>query len=67
MSTKSRKSLSSSSPSWQQCDKCQCALTQKDILLHETNCPPSTESWNHSFISGGVLYSTIEVLQSQGI
>ncbi|XP_050464249.1 ribosome biogenesis protein SPATA5 [Cataglyphis hispanica] len=63
MSTKSRKSLSSSS--WQQCDKCQCILTQKDILLHETNCPPSMENWNHSFISGGVLYSTIEVFQSQ--
>lgn len=65
MSTKSRKSLTSSS--WQQCDKCQCALTQKDILLHEANCPPSTESWNHSFISNGVLYSTIEIFQSQGI
>ncbi|KAL6447261.1 hypothetical protein ACFW04_001487 [Cataglyphis niger] len=63
MSTKSRKSLSSSS--WQQCDKCQCTMTQKDILLHETNCPPSMENWNHSFISGGVLYSTIEVFQSQ--
>ncbi|KMQ86150.1 spermatogenesis-associated protein 5 [Lasius niger] len=63
MSTKSRKSLSSSS--WQQCDKCQCALMQKDILLHEANCPPSTENWNHSFIFGGVLYSTIEVFQSQ--
>ncbi|XP_029673347.1 ATPase family protein 2 homolog [Formica exsecta] len=63
MSTKSRKSLTSSS--WQQCDKCQCALTQKDILLHEANCPPSTESWNHSFISNGVLYSTIEIFQSQ--
>ncbi|XP_029178349.1 ATPase family protein 2 homolog isoform X2 [Nylanderia fulva] len=63
MSTKSRKSLSSSS--WQQCEKCQCTLTQKEILLHETNCPPSTENWNHSFISGGVLYSTIETFQLQ--
>ncbi|XP_072760748.1 ATPase family gene 2 protein homolog A [Anoplolepis gracilipes] len=63
MSTKSRKSLPSSS--WQQCTKCQCALMQKDILLHEINCPPSMESWNHSFISGGVLYSSIEVFQSQ--
>ncbi|KYN40579.1 Spermatogenesis-associated protein 5 [Trachymyrmex septentrionalis] len=61
MSTKSRKSLSS----WQQCDKCQCALTQKDISVHEINCPPSTDNWDYPFVLNGVLYSTIEVFQTQ--
>ncbi|XP_011049433.1 PREDICTED: spermatogenesis-associated protein 5 isoform X2 [Acromyrmex echinatior] len=61
MSTKSRKSLSS----WQQCEKCQCALAQKDISVHEVSCPPSTENWDHPFILNGVLYSTIEVFQTQ--
>ncbi|XP_018374595.1 PREDICTED: spermatogenesis-associated protein 5 [Trachymyrmex cornetzi] len=61
MSTKSRKSLSS----WQQCDKCQCALAQKDISVHEVSCPPSTENWDHPFVLNGVLYSTIEVFQTQ--
>ncbi|KAG5339520.1 SPAT5 protein, partial [Acromyrmex charruanus] len=61
MSTKSRKSLSS----WQQCEKCQCALAQKDISVHEISCPPSTENWDHPFILNGVLYSTIDVFQTQ--
>ncbi|XP_018312239.1 spermatogenesis-associated protein 5 isoform X2 [Mycetomoellerius zeteki] len=61
MSTKLRKSLSS----WQQCEKCQCALAQKDISVHEVSCPPSTENWDHPFILNGVLHSTIEVFQTQ--
>ncbi|KYM99999.1 Spermatogenesis-associated protein 5 [Cyphomyrmex costatus] len=61
MSTKSRKSLSS----WQQCDKCQCALAQKDISVHEVSCPPSTENWDHPFVLNGVVHSTIEVFQTQ--
>ncbi|XP_071568515.1 ATPase family gene 2 protein homolog A [Temnothorax nylanderi] len=61
MSAKSRKSL----PLWQHCDRCQCALAQKDVSLHEADCPPSTENWNHFFIHNRVLYSRIEVLETQ--
>lgn len=61
MSSKSRKSLSSLTT----CDKCQCTLAQKDLPLHETNCPPSTEDWNHSFILNDTLHSTLEIYNAQ--
>ncbi|XP_011162129.1 ATPase family protein 2 homolog [Solenopsis invicta] len=61
MSTKSRKSLSS----WVQCDKCQCTLLQKNISVHEASCPPAAENWDYSFIFNKVLYSTLEIFQTQ--
>ncbi|CAL7934559.1 unnamed protein product [Xylocopa violacea] len=52
----SRKSLSP----WMTCDKCQSILTLKDLTLHDTNCPPNLEKWNHNFIYNNTLYSTVE-------
>ncbi|XP_011637023.1 spermatogenesis-associated protein 5 isoform X2 [Pogonomyrmex barbatus] len=61
MSAKSRKSLSS----WQKCSKCQYFLIQEDVSEHETICPSSMENWKHPFISDKILYSTIEIFQTQ--
>ncbi|XP_011878145.1 PREDICTED: spermatogenesis-associated protein 5 [Vollenhovia emeryi] len=61
MSAESRKSLST----WQQCDKCRCTLTQRDVSLHEAKCPPSTENWDYPFVHNGVLYSTTEVFPTK--
>lgn len=65
MSAKSRKSLSV----WSQCDKCQCILTQKGLLLHEKDCPPCMENIKreYSFVFDKVLYSIIELYQPQGM
>lgn len=65
MSAKSRKSLSS----WLQCDKCQSILTQKGLSLHEKDCPPCMENKKreYSFILNGILYSTVELYQPQGM
>ncbi|RLU20423.1 hypothetical protein DMN91_007033 [Ooceraea biroi] len=60
MSPNSRKSLSSG-----QCDKCQCTLMQKDFALHDADCPPCTEKWDYSFVFNEILYSTVEVFESQ--
>ncbi|KAF7394869.1 hypothetical protein HZH66_008043 [Vespula vulgaris] len=57
MSSKSRRSLSSLTT----CDKCQCTFAQKDASLHESNCPPSFEDWNHNFILNDTLHSTLEI------
>ncbi|XP_012236741.1 ATPase family protein 2 homolog isoform X1 [Bombus impatiens] len=51
-----RKSLSP----WMTCETCQSILTLKDLEVHNTNCPPNLVTWNHNFIYGGILYSTVE-------
>lgn len=63
--SKSRKSLSA----WLQCDKCQSVITQKDLSLHEKDCPPCMENMEreYSFILNEVLYSTVELYQPQGM
>ncbi|XP_011148576.1 spermatogenesis-associated protein 5 isoform X2 [Harpegnathos saltator] len=63
MSAKSRKSLST----WSQCDKCQIVLTQKDLSLHGKDCPPCVGNIEreYSYILDGILYSTVELYQSQ--
>ncbi|KAK2575726.1 hypothetical protein KPH14_012115 [Odynerus spinipes] len=61
MSSKSRKSLSSLIT----CDKCHCTFAQKDTPLHERNCPPSVEDWNHSFILNDTLHSTLEIYNAE--
>lgn len=58
-----RKSLSS----WMTCEICQSILSQKDLTIHHTNCPPNFETWNHDFIYNNVLYSTVETYNSLGI
>lgn len=55
-----RKSLSS----WLTCEICQSILSQKDLTIHHTNCPPNFEIWNHDFIYNNVLYSTVETYNS---
>ncbi|KAI4486223.1 hypothetical protein M0802_012462 [Mischocyttarus mexicanus] len=57
MSPKARKSLSSLTT----CEKCQCTYGQNDITLHESNCPPSFDNWNHSFIFNDILHSRLEI------
>lgn len=63
MSPKSNKSLLSLTT----CEKCQCAFGQKDATLHESNCPPSFENWNHNFIINNTLHSTLEIYNAPGI
>lgn len=63
MSPKSNKSLLSLIT----CEKCQCAFGQKDATLHESNCPPSFENWNHNFVINNTLHSTLEIYNAPGI
>lgn len=58
-----RKSLSP----WMTCETCQSILTLKDLEVHNTNCPPNLVTWNHNFIYGGILYSTVETYNLSGI
>ncbi|XP_014604873.1 PREDICTED: spermatogenesis-associated protein 5 isoform X1 [Polistes canadensis] len=60
MSPKVRKSLSSLTT----CEKCQCIYGQNDVTLHESNCPPSFDNWNHSFIFNDTLHSTLEIYKA---
>ncbi|XP_015181076.1 PREDICTED: spermatogenesis-associated protein 5 [Polistes dominula] len=60
MTPKARKSLSSLTT----CEKCQCIYGQNDVTLHESNCPPSFDNWNHSFIFNDTLHSTLEVYKA---
>ncbi|XP_046738767.1 ATPase family protein 2 homolog [Diprion similis] len=61
MSPKSKKG----SALWYSCEKCEAVLAQKDITVHEENCPPCAKDWSHNYIRHGVLYSNVEVYKSQ--
>lgn len=59
MASKSRKSISSS---WCSCENCGAIISQKDTQIHsESNCPPSEESHcEHPYIKNETLYSKME-------
>ncbi|XP_076239280.1 ATPase family gene 2 protein homolog A isoform X1 [Calliopsis andreniformis] len=65
MASKSKESGRKSLSPWITCEKCHSTLSQKDVIEHDTNCPPNLKNWVHGFITNGTLYSTIEVYKSQ--
>lgn len=67
MTSKTKESGRKSLSPWMTCEACQSILTQKDLEVHHTNCPPNLETWNHDFIYNNILYSTIETYNSLGI
>ncbi|XP_043527623.1 ATPase family protein 2 homolog isoform X1 [Frieseomelitta varia] len=60
MTSKAKESGRKSISPWMTCVTCQSILTQKDVTVHGTNCPPNLKTWNHDFIYSGILYSTME-------
>lgn len=67
MTSKSKECGRKSLSPWVTCEKCQSTLTQKDVIEHDTNCPPNLQNWEHDFIYNGALHSTVETYKSQGI
>ena len=67
MTSKAKESGRKSISPWMTCVTCQSILTQKDVTVHGTNCPPNFKTWNHDFIYSGILYSTMETHNPLGI
>ncbi|XP_029046163.1 ATPase family protein 2 homolog isoform X1 [Osmia bicornis bicornis] len=61
MSSKAKEGGRKSLSPWMTCEKCQSVLSQKDVTVHDANCPPNLESWTHDFIHNGVLYSNVDI------
>ncbi|XP_017878049.1 spermatogenesis-associated protein 5 isoform X2 [Ceratina calcarata] len=64
MSSKTKESGRKSLSLWVTCEKCQCLLTQTELTVHEANCPPDFEHWNHDFIYKSTLYGVVEACTS---
>ncbi|KAI4463431.1 aaa-family atpase [Holotrichia oblita] len=52
---------------WVHCDKCSCSIMQKDIELHENDCPPDTKKHSYDFIKGETLYGTVGIKNNEDI
>lgn len=64
MSSKTKEGGRKSLSPWVTCEKCQSILTQKDLTVHEDDCPPDLENWNYDFIYNSTLYGTVETYKS---
>lgn len=67
MTSKAKENGRKSISPWMTCATCQSILTQKDVTVHSTNCPPDFKTWNHDFIYSGILYSSMETYNPLGI
>lgn len=63
MPPKTRKSVGL----WVHCDKCSISILQKDVELHENDCPPDTEKHPYDFIKGETLHGTVGVKNNEDI
>ena len=60
MTSKARRSLCP----WVTCERCQVILSQKDVPIHEKNCP--TEPVNQGFVKNGVFNCNVEIYKFSG-
>lgn len=63
MSSKTKKG----GTSWVKCDNCDSSITQKDVEIHSSNCPPELYEFSHSFVLRGVLHSTLGIKTNEEI
>ncbi|KRT80225.1 AAA protein [Oryctes borbonicus] len=63
MPPKTRKSIGM----WIQCDKCSTNILQKDIELHENDCPPDPTKHSYDYIRGETLYGLAGVKNNEDI
>lgn len=52
---------------WLLCEKCKTHILNKDVERHKSDCPPNTEVFSYSFITGNSLYSNVDIKANEDI
>lgn len=52
--------------SWVQCDCCGIVLSDKDVQIHESDCPPNKTNLTCPYVLNDSLHCLLDVLSKDG-